>query len=516
MQHEVTTRRAVKVRRRWARQAARADRRRQRAQLLAAGLGLSLHALAASTAFAQTDTGGGYDGYGGGGGGGGTPTPPAAVTTADGWTLAATDGGVLSQSDFVGPRRWQTPVLPNSGDVRTNYLGRGTGMGWYFGIAPEDTSRSERPFNLLPQRNRGREADDAADTLTFEYAPFDPIFTGEQPRFVESYALRSAGPTSSTIDISLGVENIGPNPLSMNVFFYNDFDVNEPDFNRDVAFPSGDAIVQNGQQFGSQIAFERLGAGAGIRPLAGVAGDAIDLLELMESDFAATTAADVNAEAASGPGDLGQLYMWSVNLASGISSTIDMRATLTREEIVFPDRVIDPEDPDAPEGDGYGSTFEFPDAEPKRRTEPRQTQPRTYDPEFALGYDYTIGDADNGFAELYLAHAIGDSTFTLEVTDPDSPLFGQIFTLTTEDTGGDGLSFVLDFVELDPENFVKSFRLTGIEMAAMIDPDDPLGFPDRADVRQREPDHAPPDVAGPRAGGARAAGAGRARAGPAA
>jgi hypothetical protein len=178
--------------------------------------------------------------------------------------------------------------------------------------------------------------------------------------------------------------------------------------------------------------------------------------------------------ALAGPGDLASLYRWDVSIVgTNQLSTVSLTQNVTREEIVFPETTIDDPDGDPGEGLGYGSEFNFPDLEPPKRFEP----PRIYDPEFAIAYDYSIGDADNAFAEVYLPFGIGDNDFVLTVTDPDSPLLGESYEVTAEMTDGDGLDFVLDFLAIDPNAGVGAFRLTGIEFSAMIGADDPLGFP---------------------------------------
>jgi len=159
-------------------------------------------------------------------------------------------------------------------------------------------------------------------------------------------------------------------------------------------------------------------------------------------------------------------------------ASISLTQTLTREEIVLPGGIIDPPDDDPGVGDGYGSTFVFDEPDPpKRNLDP----PRIYDPEYAIGYDYSIGDVDNGFAEVFLPLGIGDGLFTIEVTDPESSLFGDEFVVQVDPTTTPGeYDEIIDFVDLldiDDTTFVRSFRLLGIELDEMIDPDSPLGFP---------------------------------------
>jgi hypothetical protein len=80
---------------------------------------------------------------------------------------------------------------------------------------------------------------------------------------------------------------------------------------------------------------------------------------------------------------------------------------------------------------------------------------RFFDPEFAVGYDYSTLN-DNDFLSVLLPD-IGDGIFDVIVDGvANQVLAGEEFSF-----GPDGIS---------------SFRVEGIELDAQIDPNDPLGF----------------------------------------
>lgn len=101
--------------------------------------------------------------------------------------------------------------------------------------------------------------------------------------------------------------------------------------------------------------------------------------------------------------------------------------------------------------------------------------PTFYDPDVAVGYDYSLADESNAFAELYLPTGYGDNQYTLTITDPDHPQFGQEFVVTGDDDRTRVFDFTFD-VEGELQG-ISSFTVTGIETDAMIDPTDPFGFP---------------------------------------
>ncbi len=92
---------------------------------------------------------------------------------------------------------------------------------------------------------------------------------------------------------------------------------------------------------------------------------------------------------------------------------------------------------------------------------------RWYDPEIAVGYDYTVNAGGDNFTEVELLPGFGDDLFTLEFDDG-------------------GVMQTVSIAASVPYNFetdggisggVSSFRITGIEISEMLDPDDPNAFP---------------------------------------
>jgi hypothetical protein len=93
--------------------------------------------------------------------------------------------------------------------------------------------------------------------------------------------------------------------------------------------------------------------------------------------------------------------------------------------------------------------------------------PIYYDPDPAVGYDYEVNGPN--FAGFTLPTGVGDDVYDLLLFDDDV----NDFVDTNENPVG-GVAF--DLTTLDPNGFNR-FRILGIEAAANIDPNDPLGFP---------------------------------------
>ncbi|MFK7820251.1 MAG: Ig-like domain-containing protein [Planctomycetaceae bacterium] len=92
-----------------------------------------------------------------------------------------------------------------------------------------------------------------------------------------------------------------------------------------------------------------------------------------------------------------------------------------------------------------------------------------YDPEIAVGYDYTVDDDGDNFTSVKLPAGFGDDIFTLEFVDAD---------------GADRSITLSAFEEYDFEDpaqgntpgGVAAFRITGIERDEGLDPDDEVAF----------------------------------------
>lgn len=82
------------------------------------------------------------------------------------------------------------------------------------------------------------------------------------------------------------------------------------------------------------------------------------------------------------------------------------------------------------------------------------------DPEVAIGYEYRVGSGGPTFASVLLPD-IGDGLYTIEFSDVDGTHSETVESGTLFSFGGDG---------------VASFRLTGIEVEADLDPADASAF----------------------------------------
>jgi MYXO-CTERM domain-containing protein len=428
--------RQVSQRRRDRRQRGKAFFRKEHQRLLAMGVGLSLQGMAASQAVGQISIG---DGYG-----------SATVANESGWTFGAEFGS-------IGPNLWANGVSPLFE------------QGFFFSEAGSDQGEQRLWF-----QNQVIE-DVSDDTITLGWLA--NTSNGGEVQFTETYTLVDTGSaTSSIVNTTLTIENISEAAaIDLNVFWYADFDLDEVQEANDFGRVNGTNTVQSGGSVGTQLAIS--GAGTTLSGNATLDRVAFDQPGTLQGEMEDGTPTDGGfGSALAGPGDVAQLFQWSVGLGNAGDvqmATIEFEQLLTPEVIVLPGSIDDPE-PDDGEGDGYGSTFNFEDdTPPKRGFDP----PTFYDPDFAIGYDFAIDGDDNGFGEIFLPVGIGDDVFSIEVTDPGSSLFGNVYDLTaTLDAGGDPAE-VLDFLDLDPAGLVASFRLLGIELDEQIDPANPLGFP---------------------------------------
>jgi len=92
-----------------------------------------------------------------------------------------------------------------------------------------------------------------------------------------------------------------------------------------------------------------------------------------------------------------------------------------------------------------------------------------YDPDIAVGYDYTVNEGGDNFTSVKLPAGFGDDIFTLEFTDGSGT--DQSITLNAFEE--------YDFEDTAQGNTsggIATFRITGIERSELLDPDDGLAF----------------------------------------
>ena len=167
----------------------------------------------------------------------------------------------------------------------------------------------------------------------------------------------------------------------------------------------------------------------------------------------------VNGQVNTAPGDVEHAFRF--NPVSFSQQDRDFAVVLAEVErkgifadVVFP---VDDDDPD-------DTQFTFEDDSPPEKGQP----PRFYDPVVAVGYDYAVAAGeDNLFGELILPGGFTDGQYLLTITDPDHPRFGESIPVV-----GD-----YEIVSFDFGDGAASFRVEGIEVEAMVDPTDELGFP---------------------------------------
>ena len=392
--------------------------------------------------------------------------PGFTIDSPTGFT-AAYDGFELD--------RLLSPVVNVDGS-RFDYFGF-SGLSW--GLALDDFPREETdlffpiltPLGFLEQTNVGSET--GPDNVgRVERQRITEV--GSNLSFVENYVLQSDNQNRVTLTSSLAITNVGSQPTALGLEALLDFDVDERAGGLDLGQVTSGAYIQSGATFGTSVSVRPTSTAGAVLNEAGFLNFADTPIFpggplTIQSDASAPVAS--NLIDLDGPrvtdtpdaGNLAQLFGYDLSLAADETQTITLTADLTRANIVFP-VAPDREDP----------AFRFFDDAPQTRNE----APRTYDPDFAVGYDYAIDEGtDNAFAELYLSAVIGDGDYLVEVTDPESPLFGQSFAVSAALPETGGLGEVIDFVDAGAADGVRAFRVTGIELDAEIDPFDPLGFP---------------------------------------
>jgi hypothetical protein len=97
-------------------------------------------------------------------------------------------------------------------------------------------------------------------------------------------------------------------------------------------------------------------------------------------------------------------------------------------------------------------------------------QYRYYDPELAIGYQYTVAPGGANFASVTIPFDYGDGEFSLYLRNHNTGEFEDSgYTIFTGDT--------FDFIDkLNRPDGLAEFVLRGIELDAEVDPDDPEGF----------------------------------------
>jgi hypothetical protein len=155
-----------------------------------------------------------------------------------------------------------------------------------------------------------------------------------------------------------------------------------------------------------------------------------------------------------GPDDVTHAFAWGIDLGPDDVETIVLEKVGQFVPLVLPEV--------GPDGE-----FVFDDADPATTGLP----PTWYDPIVAVGYEYTLEGAENRFAEVYLPAGFLDGQYRIEVLDASHSQFGQVISVS-----GDGVNAAFDFTAQGDDG-ASSFRVTGIEPEAFIDPGDVLGFP---------------------------------------
>jgi len=289
-----------------------------------------------------------------------------------------------------------------------------------------------------------------------------------------TYDLNGTSQTQSSITLQLSITNASSQTRDLNFFMYSalQLDGATPGRAQDVLQRTGNTSFRYQSAAGSRVDVNAIGnripAGGGngsaqnpdrfeITPFAG-------LLQKL-SDGAPTQLS--NTSVVAGPGQIEHAFQWNIlSFAPGEKIVFDITMNGTFRALAMPTS-------------GGGGQFFFSDNSPPVF----QQAPRFYDPDPATGFTYEITDGGNFFAEIYLPAAYTDGQYTLEILDPSHPQFGMLLPLV-----GDGMSLSYDFVTTDADGMgVQSFRITGIEAEANVDPDNPFGFPTGLTFRTNAP-----------------------------
>ncbi|MEQ8849642.1 hypothetical protein [Botrimarina sp.] len=263
------------------------------------------------------------------------------------------------------------------------------------------------------------------------------------------YDLTETGPggTGATLSATITLTNFSTSTIGVSLWSYTDLDIDNS--------PSGDLAQLVSANTIRQTSF--VGSSVTTRVASGPNPNLFDIRSYPEilNDLEDDTQDELLNNNAFGPADATHAFQWDLTLgAAPISITVEHVGAFA--EFVFPTST-----------DGESFTFSDPDAPAAGDA------PRWYDPVVAVGYEY-VAEPGTEFAELYLPEGFLDSAYELEVTDPEHDAFGQVFQIIVSEPGAMSFSFVAADGQGDG---ARSFRVTGIEPEAGIDPTDPLGFP---------------------------------------
>ena len=327
---------------------------------------------------------------------------------------------------------------------------------WYF-RTDTDGLFDDREYNIAelgPVSFEGFEDAPVASSVDFG-------FSGRGLDVELRYALDGAvggDPLRSNIASDAIVTNRTGAPVSFSVFSYADLDLDNSISGQVSQLFSANTLRQT-SLLGTRVDIRSTGD---LNPT-GFSNDAFSDLEdqLLDGDVT-----DLDNNPSFGPGDATNAFQWDFTLDAGEQTTLALLYEGTFSEVgqglVFPDEIVD-------NGDGT-STFFFNDGSPPIVGE----NPRVYDPEIAVGYEYAIDGGDNAFAELALSDLFpGEDGSLLEILDAAHDLNGQLIPIGP---GGPGITY--SFVDTDAQgDGASAFRITGIDPALMLDPEDALAFP---------------------------------------
>lgn len=263
---------------------------------------------------------------------------------------------------------------------------------------------------------------------------------------------------SSTITTRLRITNTTTADLPVWWFMYSDLNL-EGNPGGDVAkFFSGTNMIQQTSSIGSVVTTT---VSSGTNPSIFAIEPYSDILDQLEDDQPTTF---VNPSFNVGPGNVTHAFQWNYLIDQGSYVELEIVTEGTFTDVL------------APANTNAEGEFVFDVADPPVIGD----RPKWYDPEVAVGYDYSVGEGeDNTFAEVYLP-LFGDGEYTLIVLDPDHPLYGQeitVYAIDGEDPDAPP-SFDLTYLgDGDELTGAKAFRILGIEESLEIDPEDPTGFP---------------------------------------
>ena len=389
------------------------------------------------------------------------------IAETDSWELAV-NPQELPPSEDDGDDRDAVGVAIFENGVDGGFSTELVNQQWYW------FSVNDGPVQRLDELSLVSTSPQFANPILLTYG--DPA-NGDPIQVDLSLTLNETSPTMADIATSVVITDLTGAPIDVDFFAYSDFDLNGPLGQLDRATVVSPAQIDVTGVAGSSVSDLVTGMELPDHYEVGIVGPDGTAFDFQSGTL--TDLTDVPAvSATAGPANVAHAYQWT--RAIGAAGTVILETSQIGEavELILPagsagggisiggGNGADDDDEMGGLGGNVGvggavggvGRFSGPGA-------PGITNPGSFDPAFAIGYDYSA--SVNRFRSVELPEGVGDDDYTVSYLDDLAAL--QTMTLA----GGVQFDFNTDPNVADG---VSDFRVLGIESSAAIDVEDPFGF----------------------------------------